>query len=133
MSDSQIDLSKAQGAADKEVAKVQDMGAAAQGARHESQFFRHSDPETYLRERELNLGWLGRVFGGKDEKAGNVAVAAILMAFVMVISMTLIDAWLVNAEIPYSQVVVTGGVSIITAALGYVCGVDKSSNRQKPD
>ena len=132
MSDSSIDMSKAQGAAAKEAAKVQDMGTAAQSAKQESQFFRHSDPETYLRERKLDLGWLGRVFGGKDEKAGNVAIAAILMAFVMVISMTIIDAC-VKAEIPYSQVVVTGGISIITAALGYVCGVDKSSNRQKPD
>ena len=132
MSDSSIDMSKAQGAAAKEAAKAQDMGTAAQSAKQESQFFRHSDPETYLRERKLDMGWLGRVFGGKDEKAGNVAVAAILTAFVMVISMTIIDAC-VDTEIPYSQVVVTGGISIITAALGYVCGVDKSSNRQKPD
>lgn len=132
MTDSSIDMSKAQGAAAKDAAKAQDIGAAAQSAKQESQFFRHSDPETYLRERKLDMGWLGRVFGGKDEKAGNVAVAAILMAFLMVISMTIIDAS-VDAEIPYSQVVVTGGISIITAALGYVCGVDKSSNRQKLD
>ena len=132
MSDSSIDISKAQGAADKEVAKAQAMGAAAQEAKQESRVFRHSDPESNLRERKLDLGWIGRIFGGKDEKAGNVAVAAIVMAFLMVIAMIVIDAYF-EREIPYSQVVVTGGISIITAALGYVCGVDKTSNSQKPD
>ena len=132
MSDSPIGLDKAEGAAGKEVEQVQAMGAAAQGARRESQAFQHSDSQSYLRERKLDLGWLGCIFGGKDEKAGNVAVAAILMAFAMVISMTIIDAC-VDTEIPYSQVVVTGGISIITAALGYVCGVDKSSTSKKPD
>lgn len=132
MSDSSIDISKAQGAAGKEVAKEQALDAAAQEAKQEAKSFDILDPESHLRERRLDLGWIGRIFGGKDEKAGNVAVAAILMAFVMVITMTIIDAF-VDAEIPYSQVVVTGGISIITAALGYVCGVDKSSNGQKPD
>ena len=133
MSDSRIDISKAQDAAGEEVAKERALGAAAQEAKQESQFFRHSDPESHLRERRLDLGWIGRVFGGKEEKAGNVAVAAIFLAFVMVITMTIIDASVADAKIPYSQVVVTGGISIITAALGYVCGVDSSSNSQKPD
>lgn len=132
MSDSSIDISKAEGAAGKEVDKERALGVAAQEAKQESQIFQHSDPEINLREWKLDLGWIGRVFGGKDEKAGNVAVAAICMAFAMVIVMIIIDAC-VDAEIPYSQVVVTGGISIITAALGYVCGVDKSSNSQKPD
>ena len=126
MTKNPIDISQAQGAADKEVAKAEEMSAADQIAAQESKVFQHSDPESYLRERQLDLGWIGRVFGGKEEKAGNVAVAAIMMAFIMVVAMFVIDAF-VDGEIPYSQVVVTGGISIITAALGYVCGVDKSS------
>lgn len=131
MSDLSIRMSEAERAAqrDVEVAAPEATGAAEQ---ERARVFRSTDPEGVLKERKLELGWIGRIFGGKEEKAGNIAVAAIIMAFLMVVAVFMIDA-LMESAISYSQVVVTGGISIITAALGYVCGVDKSSNDRNPD
>ena len=130
MSDSSIGMDKAGRAAQRDVKASAPEATGA--AKQERQVFQHTDPESYLRERKLDLGWIGRIFGGKEEKAGNIAVAAIVMAFLMVVAMLVIDAR-TESDIPYSQVVVTGGISIITAALGYVCGVDKSSRDRNPD
>ena len=129
MSDPRIDIGEAERAADQEVSATAVMDTAR---RERYQVFQHTEPESYLKERSLDLGWIGRIFGGKEEKAGNIAIAAIIMAFLMVTAMFVIDAF-VEPAISYSQVVVTGGISIITAALGYVCGVDKSSNDHKHD
>lgn len=125
MNDPSVGRSKAERATQQEVE------ASASEAAEERFFGRTGDPEYDLKKRRLDLGWIGRIFGGKEEKAGNIAVAAIIMAFVMVFAMFLVDAYV--KSVPYGQVVVTGGISIITAALGYVCGVEKSSNDRNPN
>lgn len=123
-----VPLAQAEGGADEEV-KTATAGykEAAEAVKEERDAYKHSNPEGQIRQQTLELGWIGRVFGGGKEKAGNIAVTAIMLGFVLVIAIVIADS-LADKNIPYSQVIVTGGVGIITASLGYVYGVNKSSN-----
>ena len=97
MSDPSIRISEAERAAqrDVEVAAPEATGAAEQ---ERARVFRSNGPESVATERKLELGWIGRIFGGKEEKAGNIAVAAIIMAFLMVVAVFMMDA-LVESKI----------------------------------
>ncbi len=68
---------------------------------------------------KLRRGWLGRVFGWASEKPGNIAGAAIVLAFVFLGLILFVPA--------ASDKIDTGGlvialVGIITLALGYLFG-----------
>lgn len=65
------------------------------------------------------MGWIGRVFGNAVEKPGNIAGAAIIVSFVVLIGVIIASienpSFKTDALIP----VFTG---IITLALGYLFG-----------
>ena len=105
------------------------------------------DPQPYkqptnILEKKLAVGWVGRIFGDKDEKTGNIAVTAVFLAFVLIAVVIGFDDTETTTnfssegnvvettvqKIPYVQVIVTGAISIITAALGYVFGVKKTKD-----
>lgn len=92
-----------------------------------------------IQEKKLSLGWVGRIFGDKHEKTGNIAITAIIFAFLLIVVVICVDSTTTSIaqngninqtveKLPYAQVIVTGAISIITAALGYVFGVKKSND-----
>jgi hypothetical protein len=75
--------------------------------------------ETQRTAKALEMGWFGRVFGTIQEKPGNIAGAAIVASFFVLVVVLIVSAkdpaFRTDALIP----VFTG---IITLALGYLFG-----------
>ena len=82
------------------------------------------DPLTGL-DRKLNqhLGRVGQYIGGGPEKAGNIAYIVIVAAFVALLLATGASYFADDAKLaPVLDKLVTGCISLITGALGYLFG-----------
>lgn len=66
----------------------------------------------------LEIGWMGRVFGDAAEKPGNVAAAAIVLAFIMLAVVIIVVPDTATSK---TQLLTLLG-SIITGALGFLFG-----------
>ena len=85
------------------------------------EYLQFDNPENQRRHKRLQqagrLGTLGRIFGGRDEKAGNIAGLMAVLCFVAIAALLLAaDKW--------ENVDATGAVlgAILTACLGYLFG-----------
>ena len=82
------------------------------------------DPENQRKHKRLQqagrLGKLGGFFGGRDEKAGNIAGLMAILCFAAIVTLLLVAALLDKWE----NVDATGAIlgAILTACLGYLFG-----------
>jgi hypothetical protein len=69
--------------------------------------------------KKLEIGWVGLIFGDVTEKPGNIAAAAIILAFLLLTAVLLVvpDA----STAPKKEALTLLG-SIITGALGFLFG-----------
>jgi hypothetical protein len=82
------------------------------------------DPFTGLDRRfDQELGRVGRFIGGGKEKAGNIAYITVASAIVILL-LSAIVAGLIEkpASVETLNKVVTGCITLITGALGYIFG-----------
>ncbi|MCY3628177.1 MAG: hypothetical protein F4039_06690 [Gammaproteobacteria bacterium] len=82
--------------------------------------FQNFANEMLLREQEL--GFIGKIIGGRAEKAGNVGFIVVIFAFVMLL-VCIFWAIFVKSHSQLIEYVFGGVFSIIMLALGYIFGV----------
>ncbi|SRR5579871_6545546 len=71
------------------------------------------------REKAMEMGWIGRFFGGAAEKPGNIAGAALFLSFAFLAAILF---WGPNSpDFPKHEAVTLFG-GIITGALGFLFG-----------
>jgi hypothetical protein len=81
----------------------------------------------------FELGWLGKLFGGKSEKAGNISGVVIVLCVLSLAVIWAVDTYIAqlgkHAEpaMPFENIF-SGLLSVITLALGYLFG--KSGNKE---
>ena len=78
------------------------------------------DKEAYAHKESMqiaNLGWVGRIWGAKSEKPGNVS-AMVLLIFSLILGIFIFT--LTDSE--HFQYIFSGMTSIITLILGYLFG-----------
>lgn len=69
--------------------------------------------------KKLEIGWMGIIFGDATEKPGNIAAAAIIMAFIGIV---VIAVWMPDsATSPKGELLTLFG-TVITGAIGFVFG-----------
>lgn len=69
--------------------------------------------------KKLEIGWMGHVFGDAAEKPGNVAAAAVVLAFIL---LALVLFAVPNSpDVPKREVITLLG-GVITGALGFIFG-----------
>jgi hypothetical protein len=81
------------------------------------------------RQHARELGWLGKPFGGKNEKPGNISAAVVILCFSILglvwLTDTAIDVFVVGRKIeplmPFERIF-SGLTAIITLVLGYLFG-----------
>jgi len=108
-------------------------GGAETNAQRERDALAH---ERAVFEREL--GVVGKLFGGKQEKSGNIAVFVIVLCFVLIGFAYLAQLWIalpardavakIDPPMPFERIF-TALASIITLVLGYLFGSNDRSER----
>lgn len=87
------------------------------------------------RQHARELGWMGKPFGGKNEKPGNISAAVVVLCFLILGVVWATDTWIsvnitaknVEPLMPFERMF-SGLMSIITLVLGYLFGSnDKDS------
>ena len=68
-------------------------------------------------EHERDLGWIGRCFGGRSEKPGNISAFVIVVCFAIIAALIFI---LIESD--KFEKVFAGLLSVITLVLGYLFG-----------
>ena len=72
----------------------------------------------------MKMGWLGRIFGGGDEKSGNIAGFVLVFSFIAVVFLL----WM-SAAYPQARGIteaIAGFFTIITTTVGYIFGKKSS-------
>lgn len=71
----------------------------------------------------MKMGWIGRIFGGGDEKSGNIAGFVLVASLIAVIFLL----WL-SVKYPQAQLsqAITGFFTVITTTVGYIFGRQSS-------
>lgn len=90
---------------------------------------RNIDPLTGRPDPNLphHLGWVGKFVGGGPEKAGNIAFFVIGASVLMMIVAAIAPIFTANqAMAAVMDKMITGGISLITGALGYLFGAAKN-------
>ena len=76
-----------------------------------------------------HLGWLGKFAGGGPEKAGNIALVVVCISLLLLIVSSVATIFVSEKEfIPVLDKIITGTISLITGALGYLFGSSKNGN-----
>lgn len=71
----------------------------------------------------MHLGWVGKFIGGGPEKAGNIAFTVVGVALLILAVGAGALAWSQNTTVAQAfDKLVTGCISLITGALGYIFG-----------
>lgn len=92
---------------------------------------------THERERfKSELGWIGKVFGGRNEKPGNISAVVIVLCFVALGIVWYTDVHVdfyfathkIDAPIIPAGHILSGLASIITLVLGYLFGSNNRSD-----
>lgn len=83
-----------------------------------------TDPYTNRDQKlDQHLGTIGRLIGGGPEKAGNIAGLVIAVSLIMIVLGSIATAMAGSEKIAtVFDRVVTGAISLITGALGYIFG-----------
>ena len=76
------------------------------------------------------MGIVGRLIGGGDEKAENIAVIVLLLAFVLI---AIVIVLMAVSPGPHWQQVFSALVAVITGTGGYIFGRGKGARPQKPN
>ena len=93
-------------------------------ARKEAEALAHE--QEYFRKE---LGWLGKPFGGRAEKPGNISALVIVLCFV---AMFIIYVWPPSATLgPVMTVerIYSSLISVVTLILGYLFGSNERSSK----
>ena len=117
--------------------KADDQGGDDDLALRESaQFDLHQlELEHKAQQLRTELGWLGKFFGGRQEKAGNISAIVLLLCFLALAAVWLSDVGfqyycttrkLDPPALPLDHAV-AGIASIITLILGYLFGSNQGS------
>lgn len=89
-----------------------------------NQVTRPTNAKIQQENKKLEMGLMGRVFGGASEKPGNIAGISIVLSFVGIIAIAL---WVPDTtSSPKSELLTLFG-SIITGAIGFLFGRTTSS------
>ena len=93
---------------------------------------RGDDPQKEVGEHEYQIdklrteiGWIGKIIGAADEKAGNIAFLVIASCFVILIIIFASIYWnppSTQGQEDFAAGISTALISIITLALGYLFG-----------
>ncbi|ANL48662.1 hypothetical protein AMC87_CH04041 [Rhizobium phaseoli] len=67
----------------------------------------------------MKMGWIGRIFGSGDEKAGNIAAFILVASLLAVLFLLYLSA--VHPEAKLSEPI-TGFFTVITTTVGYILG-----------
>jgi hypothetical protein len=94
---------------------------AGVSSRQELDFFAASSSHAE-RMHKMDLGVIGKVVGGRSEKAGNIAFITIFLCALAIVIVSLRIDWSTQGEIGFK--VLAGIFSIITLALGYIFGAN---------
>ena len=93
--------------------------------------FLAAESERFTKE----LGWLGRTFGGRREKPGNISALVICMIFAFIfvafIAEVVANIWFPftgHSSVPFDRIF-TGLTSIVTLILGYLFGSNERSEK----
>lgn len=78
--------------------------------------------QTSLEVKRQNLGWIGRISGNKDEKAGNTAFTVITICFVFLGLILFLP--LNHSNVPMNNLIAILKDSIVLS-LGYLFGKEK--------
>ena len=77
---------------------------------------------------DQHLGRVGGFIGGGPEKAGNIACIVIVGAFLLLVGSLIGSYWADATKLaPVLDKLVTGCVSLITGAMGYLFGASRDS------
>lgn len=77
---------------------------------------------------DQHLGRIGAFIGGGPEKAGNIASIVIICSFILLVMGIAGSYWADGTKLaPVLDKLVTGCVSLITGAMGYLFGASKDS------
>lgn len=69
--------------------------------------------------RKMELGWIGKIFGGGVEKNGNIAGIVLLLSFLAVMTLLVFSALYPEAKLSEA---VGAFFGIITTTVGYIFG-----------
>ncbi|MBX4901646.1 hypothetical protein HJA83_09895 [Rhizobium bangladeshense] len=67
----------------------------------------------------MKMGWIGRVFGSGDEKAGNIAAIILVSSLIAVLFLLYLSAQYPEAKLSEA---IAGFFTIITTTVGYIFG-----------
>lgn len=88
----------------------------------EVEFFNRGAEEYRLRHNQLNLGWLGKVFGQGSAASTNIAGLTVVISLILVLVAT-------GSDSPEIKNLADKGIALITLALGYLFGAHQSKNK----
>lgn len=88
----------------------------------------NQDPLTGRNVRfDQELGKVGAFIGGKSEKAGNIAYVVVISSLVILVLAGMAITFTANEKaVEAYNNVITGAISLVTGALGYLFGSGKS-------
>jgi hypothetical protein len=90
----------------------------------EKEFFNMDQASHEHKMRQLELGWIGRPFGGGAEKAGNIAILTIGICLTVSLVIACRADVAKDSELLIKDL--SPFLSIVTLALGYIFGAGKA-------
>ena len=91
------------------------------------------EEDKYLADK-MELGWIGKIWGGGKEKAGNIAGIAVSVSLLLlgaVIAVIVFSKMLDSSNIAVLREVFTVVTSILTLSLGYLFGQGSSQGNSR--